>query len=107
MYKKILGGRNGTPNVTLRGEVGTSMMKTRFIETKLLMIKSIIEGENNLTKEILNKVRKEREENKWNKQINGYLKKKKYSDIYTLSRESSRVQQGLDPREVVLAINMK
>ena len=88
VYKKILGGKNGTPNVTLRGEVGTSMMKTRFIETKLLMIKSIIEGENELTKEILNKVRKEREENKWNKQINEYLKETniEYNDIYILKR---------------------
>ena len=67
VYKKILGGGNGIPNVTLRGEVGSSMMKTRFIETKLLTIKSIIEWENNMTKEILNKVRKEIEENKWNK----------------------------------------
>ena len=52
------------------------------------MIKSIIEGENNLTKEILNKVRKEGEENKWNKQINEYLKETniEYNDIYILKR---------------------
>merc|ERR1712008_547891 len=53
------------------------------------MIKSIIEGENNLTKEILNKVRKEGEENKWNKQITEYLKETniKYNEIYKLKRK--------------------
>ena len=66
VFRKLTGGRAMTPIVTLRGDIGASAMKIRFIETKILMIKSIVEGENNSTKNILEKVREEQKD-KWKK----------------------------------------
>ncbi|CAL4144091.1 unnamed protein product, partial [Meganyctiphanes norvegica] len=87
VYRKILEGRDNTPISVLRGEIGSSLMETRFIESKLLMAKSIIEGENELTKKILAKVREDRK-NTWNNQVNTYLQKigMNYNEIYTLTK---------------------
>ena len=79
-----------TPLVALRADIGASAMKTRFIESKILMVKNILEGENNSTRAILEK---ERESiSKWNNQLNKYLEEigMKYEDIERLKRSTIR-----------------
>ena len=47
-------------------------METRFMQTKLLFVKSMMDGENELLKEILYNVRGDNK-NLWNKKLNDYL----------------------------------
>ena len=88
VYRKILGGKGYTPISILRGDVGSSKMKTRFIESKLVLIKGILAGKNTLTKEILYKTREEKG-NKWNQQVDEHLKETniKFIEIETLTKE--------------------
>ena len=74
VYRKILGARRNTVVEVLRGEVGASATETRFIESRLMLTKSMWEGKNEWVKEILKKVR-ENGRNNWNRVLNGYLKK--------------------------------
>ena len=68
VYRKILGGRRTSPKVTLRGEIGASRVETRIIKSKLTLIKSIMEGKNELIKEILgNMIRNNK--SKWKKKL--------------------------------------
>ena len=62
-------------------------MRTRFIESKLVLIKGILTGKNTLTREILHKTREEKG-NKWNKQLEEYLKeiKMNYMEINTMTK---------------------
>ena len=53
VFRKIFTARGHTPNTVLRGEIGSSLMETRFIQTKLLFVNNILEGENELIKQIL------------------------------------------------------
>ena len=57
VYRVILGAIYNTPKVVMRGEIGSSLMETRIIETRLTLVRSIIECENKLVKDILGKVR--------------------------------------------------
>ena len=88
VYRKILGGKGYTPISILRGDVGSSKMRTRFIESKLVMIKGILVGKNTLTKEILYKTREDKG-NKWNQQVEEYLKEVniKFIEINTMTKE--------------------
>ena len=56
-YRRILEARTRTSNCTLRGEIGSSLMLTRFMETKLLLIKNILNESHELTKQILEETR--------------------------------------------------
>ena len=87
VYRKILDAKSYTPISTLRGDVGSSRMRTRFIESKLVLIKGILTGKNTLTREILHKTREEKG-NKWNKQLEEYLKeiKMNYMEINTMTK---------------------
>lgn len=94
VYRRILGGLKNTPICTLRGEVGSSMMKTRFIEGKLVYTRSIQTGKNSLVQEILYTIRSERKTAKqkkitWNNQLNEYLNEVniRYGEIGTLSKK--------------------
>ena len=91
VYRMILGGASFTPNAALRGEIGTSLMKTREIESKLLLTKSILEGENKLLQEILEKVRN-KGNSKWNKHLVKCLRRANMSwgDVGRLSKEQIR-----------------
>ena len=55
VYRMILSGSSTVPNATLRGEIGASLMRSRAIESRLLLIKSIMDCDNELVKEILRK----------------------------------------------------
>ena len=46
VYRKILRAASYTPIGALRGEIGSSSMKSRIIKDKIMYYKSIIEREN-------------------------------------------------------------
>ena len=87
-YRTILGAKRGTATSALRGEIGSSLMDTRFIESRLMLVKSILEGKNKLLKEVLKRVRKDKK-NIWNKRLEEYLKliHLKYEDLIKMSYE--------------------
>merc|ERR1712105_464708 len=58
VYRKILGGGPAVLE-TMRGDIGASLMESRLMETKILFVKSIIEGNNELMKEIIKKMRRD------------------------------------------------
>ena len=60
VYRTILGAIESTPICTLRGEVGSSMMRARFIQAKLGYLRSMLTGENALVQEILDKIRNDK-----------------------------------------------
>ena len=90
VLRKLTGGRITTAKVALRVDIGAPAMKTRFIESKILMVKNILEGENNSTRVILEKERENK--SKWNNQLNKYLEEIgiKYEDIERLKRSTIR-----------------
>ena len=53
VYRKILKAPIYTPVETLRGEIGSSQMKTRIIKGKILYWKSIVERNNGILNELL------------------------------------------------------
>ena len=85
-YRRILDVRRNTPTSALRGEIGSSLMVTRIMETKILFTRSILKGSNKLTKQVLKVSRKEKN-NIFNTTLKGYLKKWniKFEEISTLS----------------------
>ena len=56
VYRQLLGGRKSTPIAILRGEVGSSMVKTRVIQSWLILAKRIQDGENILLKQVLGRI---------------------------------------------------
>ena len=58
-FRRILDARAYTPISALRGEIGSSLMITRIMESKLLLTKNILEGSNSITKQILGTSRKD------------------------------------------------
>ena len=90
-YRRILEARSNTPICALRGEIGSSLMKTRFMETKVLLTKSIIDGSNKLTKQILEETKRQKG-SKYNRTMNDYLRNLniKYEDLNELSKENIR-----------------
>ena len=59
VYRKILGGAHSTVLETIRGDIGASLMESRIMENKILFVKNIKEGNNELMKEILRNMRKD------------------------------------------------
>ena len=86
-YRRIMEAGEKTPNSALRGEIGSSLMITRIMESKLLLTKNILEGSNNLTKKILEESRIERQ-NKYNKTLSEYLRKFdiQFEELETMSK---------------------
>ena len=88
-YRRVLDiRRKNTPISALRGEIGSSLMATRIMESKILFTKSILKGSNNLTKQVLRESRLEKN-NVYKKTLNEYLKRLniKFEDINILSIE--------------------
>merc|ERR1711874_560133 len=67
VHGKILGRVPGTLKETVRGYIGASLMERRIMENKILFLKSIQEGRNDLMKVI---VRKMREDEDYVKKVN-------------------------------------
>ena len=112
VYRKILGARFGTSNFILRGEIGASSMEKRMIENTLTWVKSIHEGSNDLTKEILRKIRMEKNRegkasNAYNTYLNNSLKKVnlEYEDIMALDKKQHKKEsQSLGHRKWIKEI---
>ncbi|CAL4128873.1 unnamed protein product, partial [Meganyctiphanes norvegica] len=87
VYRKILGARPNSAKEALRSEIGSSLMSTRIMQSKLFFIKSIIEGDNLLIKEVLRNIR-QNPLNRWNIQINEYLNELEitYSELINMSK---------------------
>ena len=88
VFRKILGARKFAPLEVLRGEVGSSSMQSRLIQSKLLLVKSIMDGQNELMKEALEGVR-ENEFDKMNIGITSCLRKVgiEYERLRQMSKE--------------------
>ena len=72
VYGTILGARKGTAIATIRGETGASLVRTRFIRSRLMIAHSIWNGKNKLVRNILEKMREDIG-NTWNNKLNQYL----------------------------------
>ena len=85
----ILGGASYTPLVVMRGDIGASLMETREVKSKILLAKSILDGENELLKEILRKVRN-KENNNWNVHLRKSLNRAGmvWDDVQELNKEN-------------------
>ena len=53
VYRQILQAPTYAPVCTLRGEIGSSSMKSRLIKDRFMYLRSVMEGENDLLKEIV------------------------------------------------------
>ena len=87
VYRKILGARRFTALEALRGDIGSSLMETRFIKSRFMLVKSIHEGSNSLVKEVLRNIRKDRYD-PWNCTLNIYLKwvRISYDELVNMNR---------------------
>ena len=87
VYRKILGARSFTANPALRRDIGSSLMETRIMKARLMLVKSIHEGRNELVKEVLRNIRKDRF-GQWNCTLNMYLRKIgiTYDELINMSR---------------------
>ena len=54
-YTMILRAREKTPLAALRGETGSSLVSTRFIQSRIMLIHSILNGKNQFIKKYLRK----------------------------------------------------
>ena len=59
VYRKILGAAHGTVLETMRDDIGASLMESRIMENKILFVKNINEGNNELMEKILRNMRKD------------------------------------------------
>ena len=71
VYRTILGGRRYTPIATMRGEIGSSTMKRRIYEARLLYMNNIKSRDNLLLKKIL-QIEEEDKNSKWIKTSSTY-----------------------------------
>ena len=88
VYRKILGGAPKTVVETLRGDIGASLMESRIMENKILFLKSIQEGKNDLMKEIVKKMRKDED---YAKEVN--------KEKERIRREKERIKEEKKRRE--------
>ena len=72
VYRFILGAAHYSPNVTLRGEIGASLMKKRVINGRINNIKGIQSNRNKLLETILWTIETE-QETKWIKTTRKYM----------------------------------
>ena len=57
VYRGILGAIYNSPKTIMRGKIGASLMETRIIESRLTLVKGMMESENRMVKDLLGKVR--------------------------------------------------
>ena len=74
VYTGILGAIFNTPIAVLRGEIGSSLMETRFIESRLTLVGGMLGSENKIVKDLLDKGRGLRNY-AWNRKLDKYLGK--------------------------------
>ena len=72
-------------------------METRFNESKLKFAKGVMEGKNELTKEVMRKVRND-EDNKWNQEMKDYLMEIHNDEpIPTKHRYNTKINENQEP----------
>ena len=72
VYRQILGAPPYAPNCTLRGEIGSSLMKTRIMEGHLQYIRRALQGGNDLIKEVI-RIQLEENKTRWARITRKYL----------------------------------
>ncbi|XP_043202706.1 uncharacterized protein LOC122370834 [Amphibalanus amphitrite] len=72
VYRQILGAPKYTANCALRGEIGASAMKTRVIKGHLQYVRSTLQGNNQLLKEVI-ETQLEEKGTKWARMIITHL----------------------------------
>ena len=92
VYRSILNAQPNAPNVTLRGEIGASLMKKRIIQGRLSYIKSIMSGRNQIMHIILEKLINEKS-TKWMKTTQKYLNEIKMNVIDIELRSTEEIKQ--------------
>merc|ERR1711909_47892 len=95
VYGKILGRVPGTVLETMRGDIGASLMVSRIMENKILFLKNIQEGRNELMKEIVRNMRKDEDHaKKENKEKERILREKERKKEEKESREGKKENKG-------------
>ena len=72
VLRQILGAPRYSPICTLRGEVGTSLMKARIMEGHLQFLRSTMQGSNDLTRKVA-RLEFEARRSTWAKTTRGYM----------------------------------
>ena len=72
VYRRILSAPRYAPNCTLRGEIGSSLMKSRIMEGHLQFTRDALQGRNQLLKTVI-KLRAMNTRSKWTKTIKCHL----------------------------------
>ena len=57
VYRIILKARRNVAMAAVRGDIGSSLVESRFIQTRIMLVKGMIESKNEMIKEILKRVR--------------------------------------------------
>ena len=91
VYRLILRAPMITPVAALRGEIGASTMKSRARESRILLAKSIVEGNNELVKKILWKAIHSNR-NSWGNRLKSDLKETRMDikDLQEMSKAEIR-----------------
>ena len=66
VYRKILGAPKYAPNCTLRGEIGSSLMKSKILKGHLQYARTVLQGCKELVKRVMD-IELERKKSKWAK----------------------------------------
>ena len=87
VLRKVLGARSFAPLAVMRGEVGVSCMRSRLIQSRLLLVKSMMEGPNELMRVVMGEVRADRF-NKTNISIKSCMRElgMEYRDLEVMSK---------------------
>ena len=72
VYRRILSAPRYAPNCTLRGEIGSSLMKSRIMEGHLQFTRDALQGRNQLLKTVIS-LRAMNTRSKWTKTIKCHL----------------------------------
>ena len=91
VFRLILRASSNTPVAALRGEIGATSMKSRARESRLLLAKSILDGDNELMKMVLWKSI-ENKGNRWGKRLRNDLKEVRMSvkDLQEMNKTGIR-----------------
>ena len=96
VYRGILGAIYNSPKAVMRGEIGALLMETRIIESRLTLVKGMMESENRMVKDLLGKVRGLRDYS-WNNKLEEYLGKVglKYEDLGNMNKRAIKNKVNL------------
>ena len=89
VYRQILGAPRYAANAALRGEIGASLMSTRIITGRLQYVRNIMQGQNQLLKEVLVEMIED-SKNKWMKKTISYIEEAglKMTDLSQMKKET-------------------